>query len=187
MTQHHGRAATRIAWPIPAKIQPEKDKTMTRKISVMAGVFTLALSATSPIFAQEKTTMNADEMAVLAVVETMTKAFQAGDIAAVMESYEASPLVMFEPGVAVTDREQIIQMFTGFAAAKPVFTYRGHEVVLNGDTAVHIAPWTMVATGPEGVQISDSGLSVAVLRRQSDGGWKMIIDNPHGARLMAVQ
>ncbi|WP_160116000.1 YybH family protein [Candidatus Halocynthiibacter alkanivorans] len=131
--------------------------------------------------------MTADEMAVLTVVETMTEAFQAGDIAAVMESYEARSLVMFEPGVPVTDREQIMQMFTGFSQAKPEFTYSGHEVVVNGDTAVHIAPWSMVATGPEGVQISDSGLSVAILRRQSGGGWKMVIDNPHGARLLAAQ
>jgi uncharacterized protein (TIGR02246 family) len=160
---------------------------MNRKISVMAGVFTLALNAINPIFAQEKTTMTAEETAVLTVVTAMTEAFQAGDIAGVMETYEARPLVMFEPGVAITDRAQIQQRFTGFAAAKPVFTYSGHEVVVQGDTAVHIAPWTMVATGPDGAQISDNGLSVAVLKRQADGGWKMIIDNPHGARLMTAR
>jgi len=35
-----------------------------------------------------------------------------------------------------------------------------------------------------GNEIGQSGLSIAVLRRQADGSWKMVIDNPHGSHLM---
>ena len=55
---------------------------------------------------------------------------------------------------------------------------------LGGDLAMHIAPWTMKGATPDGSIIEDNGLSIAIFRRQSDGGWKMVIDNPFGADLL---
>lgn len=129
--------------------------------------------------------MKKDQAAVQSAIESMTSAFEKSDIDAVMRAYEPGAAVLFEPGQPVTDAQQLRQMFAGMAAAKPVFTYSGHEVVVSGDTAVHIAPWQMVAHSPDGQEIRQSGLSVAVLRRQADGLWKMVIDNPHGGRLLS--
>ena len=42
----------------------------------------------------------------------------------------------------------------------------------------------MRATAPDGTKIQERGLSVAVLRRQPDGQWLMVIDNPHGQHLL---
>jgi ketosteroid isomerase-like protein len=79
-------------------------------------------------------------------------------------------------------------MFTGMAALQPEFSYpAGHEVIVNGDFAIHIAPWDMIARTAEGAPITQSGLSVAVLHRQPERDWKMVIDNPHSARLLASQ
>ena len=129
--------------------------------------------------------MNTDQAQVQAVVDTMTAAFQDGKIDTVMSTYAPGAAVAFEPGQPVTDEAQLRQMFGGMAAAKPVFSYSGHEVIVSGDTAVHIAPWQMTAHTPDGQEIRQSGLSIAVLRRQTDGSWKMVIDNPHGARLLS--
>lgn len=129
-------------------------------------------------------TLKNDEIAVQAAVDQMTSAFEKNDIDAVMNAYEPVAAVVFQPGEPITDEQQLRQMFSGMAAANPAFTYSGHEVVVSGDTALHIAPWQMVAHTPDGQEIKQSGLSVAVLRRQSNGSWKMVIDNPHGARLL---
>lgn len=128
--------------------------------------------------------MKKDEIAVQATVDRMTSAFERSDIDTVMSSYEPGAVVLFEPGQPVTDEQQLRQMFSGMAAANPSFTYSGHEVVVSGDTGLHIAPWQMVAHTPDGQEIRQSGLSVAVLQRQSNGSWKMVIDNPHGGRLL---
>ncbi|MFA5952866.1 MAG: DUF4440 domain-containing protein [Hyphomicrobium sp.] len=128
--------------------------------------------------------MKMDELNVQAAVESMTAAFQSSQIDTVMGAYERGAAVLFEPGQPVSDEQKLRQMFSGMAAAKPVFTYSGHEVVVSGDIAVHIAPWQMTAHAPDGKEITQSGLSVAVLRRQTDGSWKMVIDNPHGGRLL---
>ncbi|MGJ8583943.1 MAG: YybH family protein [Marinosulfonomonas sp.] len=142
----------------------------------------LALHLTSTA---ESQTMTQDQQDVLNAVQTMTDSFQNHNIAGVMASYENNATVLFEPGAPVSDAAQLEQMFTGMAAVNPVFDYAGHDVIVNGDIAVHIAPWKMTGQTPDGQDLAQSGLSVAVLRRQPDGRWKMVIDNPHGARLLA--
>ncbi len=146
----------------------------------------MALAVTIPnISTAEGQNMTQDQQDVLSAIETMTAGFQAGDLAEVMQSYEPAATVVFEPEAPVSDAAQLEQMFAGMAAMGPEFTYpAGHEVIVSGDIAVHIAPWTMTAQSPDGQTVEQSGLSVAVLRKQPDGGWKMVIDNPHGGRLL---
>ncbi len=147
----------------------------------------MALAMLAPqISTAEGKDMTQDQQDVLAAVQNMTGSFQDGDIAEVMASYENQATVVFEPDAPVSDATQLEQMFTGMAAVNPVFDYEaGHEVIVNGDIAVHIAPWTMTGLTPDGQELTQSGLSVAVLRKQADGSWKLVIDNPHGGRLLA--
>jgi len=128
--------------------------------------------------------MTADEKNVIAAVQRMTHAFHEGDIEGVMSSYEPRATVVFEPGEPVSDPARIRQMFQGMFPMNPRFEYSGHEVYVAGDTATHFAPWSMTAAAPDGSAIAQRGLSVAILRRQADGRWLMVIDNPHGQRLL---
>jgi ketosteroid isomerase-like protein len=50
---------------------------------------------------------------------------------------------------------------------------------------MHFAPWTMTGKTPDGHEIKQSGLSVVVLRKQGNGKWLMVFDNPFGQHLMA--
>lgn len=151
-----------------------------------AFAWVMALALTLPdISTAEGQDMTQDQKDVLAAIQTMTESFQANDIAKVMESYEIPATVMFEPEAPVSDAAQLEQMFSGMAMVNPVFEYAaGHEVIVNGDIALHISPWKMTGRTPEGQEIAQEGLSVAVLRRQKDNSWKMVIDNPHGGRLL---
>ncbi|MBL4873450.1 MAG: SgcJ/EcaC family oxidoreductase [Rhodobacteraceae bacterium] len=131
--------------------------------------------------------MTDDQKAVLATIENMTEAFHAADIEGVMRAYEPSASVAFEPGAAISGNANLRAGFQGFFAVKPQFTYSGHEVIIQGDIALHITPWNMTGTTPDGQPMAQSGLSVAVLRRQADGSWLMVIDNPHGQALMVAE
>jgi len=121
-----------------------------------------------------------DERQVLATVERMTAAFQNGDIENVMKVYENDAVVVFEPERPLSDPAVVRATFKQWFAMSPRFEYAGHDVLVAGDLAVHIAPWKMRGKAADGAPIEQSGLSVAVLRRQSDGRWLMVIDNPHG-------
>lgn len=132
----------------------------------------------------ESTTMTKDEQNALSAVETMTQSFQDKDIDRVMAAYETPATVLFEPDTPISDAAVLEQMFRQMAMVNPVFVYSGHEVIVNNDIALHIAPWDMTGTTPDGQELKQSGLSIAVLRKQDDGSWKMMIDNPHGGRLL---
>ena len=134
---------------------------------------------------EEETTMTEDQKTALSHVESMTAAFHGGDIEGVMGSYEPGATVVFEPGAPITDPAVLREMFQGAFTLNPKFEDGGHEVYVTGDIAVHFAPWTMTGKAPDGTDVIDSGLSVAVLRKQEDGRWLILFDNPHGQRLIA--
>lgn len=127
---------------------------------------------------------NAEQQKVYNVIVAMTDAFVKKDIDGVLATYEDSAIVMFEPQKPVTDKDNLRMAFTQFVTMNPIFTYSGHEVYISDDIATHIAPWKMIGHLPDGTKIEQSGLSIAVLRKQADGNWLMIQDNPNGQFLM---
>ena len=46
--------------------------------------------------------------------------------------------------------------------------------------ALVIDVWTFAGTGPDGKPVKMAGRSADVLRRQADGSWRFVIDNPWG-------
>lgn len=120
---------------------------------------------------------------ILSTIETMTRAFNQGDIDGVMRTYEAGAVVVGQPGAPVSGEQPLRAMFAGVVAAKAQFSFFGHEVVQAGDLAVHLTPWRMTGAAPDGSPIQAEGLSVAVLRRQPGGRWLMVIDHPFGDSL----
>ncbi|MFC4124100.1 YybH family protein [Nocardia rhizosphaerae] len=128
------------------------------------------------------------EQNVIDTVAAMTAALERGDVDAVLSYYLPEAVVAFAPGELANGEQQLRAGFAEFAALRPAFHYEnGHEVMLADDTALHIAPWTMSGTAPDGTQVTESGLSVATLRRQPDSTWKILLDNPFGARLIPDQ
>lgn len=127
---------------------------------------------------------NEEQKKVFNTIERMVTAFEKKDIEGVLATYEANAIVMFEPQKPVQGKEALRTVFTQFVGMNPQYTFSGHEVYVSGDIATHIAPWKMVGQLPDGTKIEQSGLSIAVLRKQADGNWLMIQDNPNGQFLM---
>lgn len=158
---------------------------MPRIIPALA-LFIAGLFGPATAISQQGNPMSEDQNSVLATISQMTAAYNAGDIDAVMLTYENSATILFEPGLPVSGGDALRAMFQGSLAINPQFSFGEHEVIIQGDIALHSVTWTMTGTTPDGQDISQSGLSVAVLRRQSDGNWLMVIDNPHGQRLLDI-
>lgn len=131
--------------------------------------------------------MNTEQKKVLGTINQMGSSYNSRDIEAVMKTYEESAVVLFEPGSPVSGSAAVKAAFEKSLAVNPHFNFGKHEVTIAGDIALHLTPWTMTGTTPDGHSISQSGLSVAVLRKQADGVWLMVIDNPHGQALLATQ
>ena len=122
---------------------------------------------------------------ILSTIDAMTDAFHRGDIDGIMRTYEPGAVVVAQPGTPISGTPALRAMFAGFVAAKAHFTFLGHEVIQAEDVALHLTPWRMAGVAPDGKAVEARGLSVAVLRRQPDGRWLMVIDDPFGDTLLS--
>ena len=121
---------------------------------------------------------------VMKTILKMTSSFTNKDIDGVMETYESNSTIIFEPGMPVTDRKTQRELFMSFIDMSPEFLYGDHEVFVNNDIAIHLTPWSMIGKVQGGSEVKLGGLSIAVLRKQSDGEWLMIFDDPYGSNLL---
>jgi uncharacterized protein (TIGR02246 family) len=157
-----------------------KDRVAVRNVTALARIV-VGHNVTAGIVQRSVTGEIMDQTTqILATIDAMTRAFNEGDIDGVMRTYEQGAVVVGQPGARVGGAQALRSMFAGFIAAKAHFTFRGHEVVQAGDIAVHFTPWRMTGVAPDQSAIESDGLSVAVLRRQTNGRWLMVIDNPFG-------
>ena len=114
------------------------------------------------------------EEADLLVIE----AINAGDVEAALALYEPDATFAPEPGKAATGLEAIREVLNGFLALKPRLTIEVPQVVQSGDLALLSSRWTLKGTGPDGAPVELAGQGAEVVRRQADGTWRFVIDNP---------
>jgi uncharacterized protein (TIGR02246 family) len=116
------------------------------------------------------------------VLEVVAQAINSGDVDAQMAIYEPDAYFNFEPGPEgpVTGIQAIREAFTGFLATKPNITLRLLSCNQAGDIAVIRNAWHLTCTGQDGNPVEMTGQTVSVLRRQPDGNWLVLVDNPYG-------
>lgn len=122
--------------------------------------------------------------AIQATIDTMTSAFAAHDLGGILATYEPGAVVVGAPRRPVSGETALRDLFAGFIAVDPRFTFFAHEIVQAGDVAIHLNTWRMEGRTPAGASVEQSGLSIAVLRRQPDGRWLMVIDHPFGDTIL---
>jgi len=108
------------------------------------------------------------------------EALNRGDLEAAVALYEPNAAFVAEPGKVVTGHAAVREAMKGFLAIKPKFSM-DVSAVQNGDLAVLRSKWKVNGTGPDGKPVSMSGNGIEVVRRQPDGTWLFVIDNPAGA------
>ncbi len=103
------------------------------------------------------------------------------DIDALVALYEPEAVLQPEPGVVLVGQDQIRTNLVGLLNLKPTFGYSSApDVVMSGDIALVSNAWTLRGSTPDGSVVAHSGLSADVFRRQQDGSWRILIDQPRG-------
>lgn len=109
----------------------------------------------------------------------LIKALNNGDLEEALSLYEDSASFVQEPGKVVSGIPAIREIMQGFLAIKPSFTIEVTSAE-NGDVALLNSTWKLSGTDADGNAVNMSGHGAEVVRRQADGSWKFIIDNPGG-------
>ncbi len=92
----------------------------------------------------------------------------AGDVQGLVELYEPDAVLALPDGRVARGTEQIRQAYARLVASAPEFT-PGHQqpTLRSGDLAL------------TSVRLPDGGVTVEVARRQDDGTWLWVIDQPN--------
>ena len=107
--------------------------------------------------------------------------FNAQDIDALLSLYEPTATLVPFPGPPVNGHVAIREAIQGFLSRKGQMKIEIKEVFQAGDIALLLSRWTIKGTDPVDASVERTGQTSDVARRQSDGSWLLVIDNPYGA------
>lgn len=113
--------------------------------------------------------------------ELFTRAFTARDTEALVALYEPTAAFTPQPGQVVTGHAAIREAIGSFLALDAEFKMQTGTVVEAGDIALLLSKWTLKGTDPSGAAVDLAGQTADVVRRQPDGYWRFVIDNPYGS------
>lgn len=95
--------------------------------------------------------------------------------------YEAEASLVAEPGQVASGTEAVTAAIDAFIALKPTLAIQTTQVIQAGDIALLRSTWTLKGAGSDGRPVEMAGTSADVVRRQADGSWRYVIDNPWAA------
>jgi len=107
-----------------------------------------------------------------------------GDVEGALSCFDPEAIYVTGPGTQVTGKEDIRAALAQVCALKPDLRAQRSADFITGDIAGWVDEWTLKATTPDGTQLDLKGISADVLRKQKDGNWAYLIDNPYGGNYL---
>jgi uncharacterized protein (TIGR02246 family) len=113
----------------------------------------------------------------------LAAAFNAGDLDALVEVYEEGATLIVPPdGSLVSGREEIRSALAPTFALQPRADIQVVRKLQSDGLALTHARWRLAGTGAEGERVELAGDGTIVSRRQRDGSWLIVLDNPLSPR-----
>jgi len=110
---------------------------------------------------------------------------ETGDLDAALALYEPNATFVVSPGQAVTGHAAIREVLKGMMAANTTGKLDAVTAVPSADGSIAFtrAKGSSTGPGPDGKSITTTFHSIEVVRKQPDGTWRIVIDDPSGEGL----
>lgn len=118
-------------------------------------------------------------------VRTFVDAMNRGDLDAAMVCYAPHARFVTEPGRILDTPVTIREALAGMLGLRPTLVTDVETVLVTGRIALYHSTWHLSGHAPDDSVVTMGGHSSDVLELQSDGAWKIAIDNPWGAAILA--
>jgi uncharacterized protein (TIGR02246 family) len=114
------------------------------------------------------------------VLEAVVEGINAADYDLLLSLYEPDAAFVTAPGRLAHGLAGICESLDAFIAMRGRLDLEVSRVLEVGDVALVVGEWCFTGTGPGGEPVKLAARNADVLRRQADGSWRFVIDNPWG-------
>ena len=114
------------------------------------------------------------------VLEAVVEGINTGNFEMLMALYEPEAAFATQPGRLAPGLGGIRDALGGFVAMNGKLDLEVSRALEVGDLALVIGAWSFTGTGPRDEAVKLAAKNADVLRRQADGSWRFVIDNPWG-------
>ena len=114
------------------------------------------------------------------VLEAIVSGINSGNLDSLLPLYESEAAFAAQPGSLAHGPQGISEALAGFISLNGTLDLDVTRVLEVDDLALVIGVWTFDGTAPDGEPVRLEARNADVLRRQADGTWRFVIDNPWG-------
>jgi ketosteroid isomerase-like protein len=114
------------------------------------------------------------------VLDSVVEGINRGDLNSLITLYEADACFAPQPGQPAKSPASVRENLRNFIDLKGKLDLKVKRVLQASDLALVITEWSFSGTGPDGNPVNLVSKSADVLRHQTDGTWRFVIDNPWG-------
>jgi len=114
------------------------------------------------------------------VLRSIVDGINTGNLDDLVPLYEPEAAFATQPGSLGHGLPAVREALAGFMAMKGKLDLNVTRVLEASDLALVTTEWSFTGTGPDGEPVALAAQSADVLRRQADGSWRFVIDNPWG-------
>jgi ketosteroid isomerase-like protein len=109
-----------------------------------------------------------------------------GNLKNAMTCFDQEAVYMDKDGNSISGLANIENVVANLCHMKPyIKIYKHKNSPVGNDLIYRLDKWTMTATDPQGKPIRMQGASAHIMRKNADGVWLWLVDNPFAASFFA--
>jgi uncharacterized protein (TIGR02246 family) len=116
-------------------------------------------------------------------IDQVDEAFNRGNLDTVISYYEENAVWVVKPGNIVSGKPALRKEFEKIFRTNPHIILQKEHLIECSDIALFSGKWRLISTDLDGSSLDTEGFASTILRRQLDGHWRIVIDNPWGPEI----
>lgn len=107
-----------------------------------------------------------------------------GDVEGALDCFDDEAIYVTGIGTFVSGKENIRKALEQVCGLKPDLQAQRSTGFTVDNITAWVDEWTMKATLPDGTKLEMRGTSSDILKKQANGNWAYLVDNPYGAEYL---